>query len=309
VSGERAFGQGLYVFKEVARRLPAIGQANVKLKVRLGTTHGKPDCREPGAPGDGEEGVGALESRRAVVMNDEVARRRGLTHEPVSRHPCERIAARPARGIERLKLEGRAAAQLAPKDERIAPAAQATERPPRQIARFEEDDHCHLCELGFALVYDHLYGGRAQPTHGGALTERGQAPLQPAQSLASKADIPDRAGGEPGDDSDRGDADKLRHGGRNDSTPVARGWKRALREFLYGLTGYEIAQQALEIRATMETLFMLGVFGDMLGVPVLPPYYGLRLLPFVVPQIETWKRRVLRERELGTDHEHHLHGV
>jgi len=59
----------------------------------------------------------------------------------------------------------------------------------------------------------------------------------------------------------------------------------------------------------METLFILGVFGDMLGVPVLPPYYGLRILPFVVPQIESWKRRLVRERELGTDHEHHLHGL
>jgi hypothetical protein len=95
----------------------------------------------------------------------------------------------------------------------------------------------------------------------------------------------------------------------NDNTSASRGWRRSLREFLYGMSGYEIAQHALEIRASMETLFMLGVFGDMLGVPVLPPYYGLRLLPFVVPQIETWKRHVLRERELGSDHEHHLHGV
>jgi hypothetical protein len=84
---------------------------------------------------------------------------------------------------------------------------------------------------------------------------------------------------------------------------------RALKEFLYGLAGYEIAQQALEMRAAVERLFMLGLFGDMLGVPILPPYYSLRLLPYVVPQVETWKRSVLRERELGTDHEHHLHGV
>ena len=88
----------------------------------------------------------------------------------------------------------------------------------------------------------------------------------------------------------------------NDNTSVCRRWGRALREFVYGMSGYEIAQQALEIRASMETLFML-------GVPILPPYYSLRLLPYVVPQIETWKRRVLRERELGSDHEHHLHGV
>jgi len=87
------------------------------------------------------------------------------------------------------------------------------------------------------------------------------------------------------------------------------GWGRAAREFLYGFFSYEFAQQALEMRASMETLFILSVFGEMLGVPVLPPYYGLRLLPWVVPQIETWKRRVLRERELGSDHEHHLHGL
>jgi len=95
----------------------------------------------------------------------------------------------------------------------------------------------------------------------------------------------------------------------NDSTPAARGWKPALREFLYGMTGYEFAQQAQEIRASMETLFMLGVFGEMLGVPILPSYYGLRLLPWAMPQIGTWKRRCLRERELGDDHEHHLHGI
>jgi hypothetical protein len=95
----------------------------------------------------------------------------------------------------------------------------------------------------------------------------------------------------------------------SDGARPGAGWRKALREFFYGLSGYEIAQEALELRATLETLFMLGVFGDMLGVPILPPYYGLRLLPYVVPQIETWKRHVLRERELGTEHDHHLHGI
>ncbi len=80
-------------------------------------------------------------------------------------------------------------------------------------------------------------------------------------------------------------------------------------EFWYGMTSYEFAQQALEMRAALEKLLILGLFGDMLGVPVLPPYYGLRLLPFVVPQIEAWKHHLLRERELGSDHEHHLHGL
>ena len=95
----------------------------------------------------------------------------------------------------------------------------------------------------------------------------------------------------------------------NDSTRGAGDWKRAIREFVYGMTSYEFAQQALEMRASLEKLLLLGAFGDMLGVPVLPPYYGLRLLPFVAPQLGTWKRSLLRERELGSDHEHHLHGM
>jgi hypothetical protein len=96
---------------------------------------------------------------------------------------------------------------------------------------------------------------------------------------------------------------------QNDSTPIVPGWRQALREFLYGMTTYEFVQQTLEMRASMERLFMVGVFGDMLGVPILPSYYGLRLLPWVVPEIEAWKREVLREREFGDDHEHHLHGL
>ncbi|MGZ6123406.1 MAG: hypothetical protein ACXWLR_00510, partial [Myxococcales bacterium] len=67
-----------------------------------------------------------------------------------------------------------------------------------------------------------------------------------------------------------------------------------MREFFYGMTGYEMAQQALEIRASMESLFILVVFGDMVGLPLLPPLYSLRLLPYVAPQMHAWKRRVLR---------------
>ncbi len=87
------------------------------------------------------------------------------------------------------------------------------------------------------------------------------------------------------------------------------GAAKALREFLYGMFGYETAQQALEIRASLEALFMLVTFGDMIGVPVMPPYYALRLLPYVAGSVEGWKRRTLRDRQFGDDHGHHLHGV
>jgi hypothetical protein len=88
-----------------------------------------------------------------------------------------------------------------------------------------------------------------------------------------------------------------------------RGLLAALREFAYGMTGYEFARHAIETRATLENLFMVVVVGDMIGLPVIPPYYSLRLLPFVTPEITAWKRRVLREREFSDQHDYHLHGV
>ncbi len=84
---------------------------------------------------------------------------------------------------------------------------------------------------------------------------------------------------------------------------------QAIRELLYGMSGHEFARHAMASRAALETLFMLVVIGDMIGVPVLPPYYSLRVLPFVVPGIARWKRRVLRERHFTEDHEFDLHGV
>src|SRR5947208_793028 len=71
-----------------------------------------------------------------------------------------------------------------------------------------------------------------------------------------------------------------------------------LREFLYGMTGHEFARHAVAARASLEHLFILVTMGDLVGVPILPPYYSLRLLPYVVPQISTWKRRMLREKDL-----------
>jgi len=90
--------------------------------------------------------------------------------------------------------------------------------------------------------------------------------------------------------------------------PLAR-FSSALREFAYGMTGFEFARQALETRAALENIFVLSIAGDMIGVPVIPPYYSLRLLPYVVPDIALWKRRVLREREFTDEHQFHLHGV
>jgi hypothetical protein len=71
------------------------------------------------------------------------------------------------------------------------------------------------------------------------------------------------------------------------------------KEVMYGMASHDMSRSALRTRASMEHLFILITMGDLLGVPILPPYYSLRLLPYVVPQISTWKRRMLRERDIA----------
>ena len=71
-----------------------------------------------------------------------------------------------------------------------------------------------------------------------------------------------------------------------------------VREVTYGMASHDMTRHAMRTRASMEHLFILITMGDLLGVPILPPYYSLRLLPYVTPQISTWKRRMLREKDV-----------
>lgn len=73
---------------------------------------------------------------------------------------------------------------------------------------------------------------------------------------------------------------------------------RTVREFFYGLTGYEIAETARQRRAACEQVFVLALVGNLLGVPIPQSYYSLGLLPYLVTGIPVWKRRVLREKDL-----------
>ena len=73
---------------------------------------------------------------------------------------------------------------------------------------------------------------------------------------------------------------------------------KTIKEVLYGMSIHDMARYAWRTRSGLEHLFLLITLGDLVGLPILPPYYSLRLLPFVVPEISTWKRRLLREKDL-----------
>ncbi len=71
-----------------------------------------------------------------------------------------------------------------------------------------------------------------------------------------------------------------------------------LKGFMYGFMLYDAVRSFRRQRADLEHLFVLISFGDLIGVPILPPYYSLRLLPYIVPLLNIWRRRMLRERDL-----------
>ena len=73
---------------------------------------------------------------------------------------------------------------------------------------------------------------------------------------------------------------------------------KVIREVIYGMTVHEMDLELRREKGDLDHLFMLIVFGDLVGLPLLPPYYSMRLLPYIIPSIETWKRRLLRERDL-----------
>lgn len=68
-----------------------------------------------------------------------------------------------------------------------------------------------------------------------------------------------------------------------------------------------LAPYALKRRAELERIFMLLVEGHLIGLPFLPPFSGLRLLPYLVPQILYWRRRLaLWDEALETADLRHL---
>ena len=85
---------------------------------------------------------------------------------------------------------------------------------------------------------------------------------------------------------------------REEEPRGVRGLLGKVRKVTYGMAAHDMTRSALRTRGSMEHLFILVTMGDLVGVPILPPYYSLRLLPYVVPQISTWKRRMLREKDL-----------
>jgi hypothetical protein len=75
-------------------------------------------------------------------------------------------------------------------------------------------------------------------------------------------------------------------------------WKKVAYQILYGLTCHQLDLELKKEKDHLEDLFLLILCGDLVGVPVLPPYYSLKLLPYLIPVTQKWKCRILKEKDL-----------
>lgn len=69
--------------------------------------------------------------------------------------------------------------------------------------------------------------------------------------------------------------------------------KQTLHEFLTGAAlSWVMVPHALKQQKALEQIFMLMTVNDLMGFSLSPPLSGLSLLPFLVPQILSWHRRL-----------------
>ncbi len=77
-----------------------------------------------------------------------------------------------------------------------------------------------------------------------------------------------------------------------------RALAEALRQFLYGMTTYEMVRHLEREQAELENRLAMLAAGGILGMPLPANYYGLRLLPHLWPRLVGQRRSLWRERDL-----------
>jgi hypothetical protein len=79
---------------------------------------------------------------------------------------------------------------------------------------------------------------------------------------------------------------------------VKYSWIRTIKDYLEGLFLSGLIEGASTEKRCLDDLFMVALFGKLIGFPGLFNYYHLRLFPYCVKRVGPWKRRVLRERDM-----------
>lgn len=77
-----------------------------------------------------------------------------------------------------------------------------------------------------------------------------------------------------------------------------------VKQFLWGFMFFEWYHELQHERSKYNDVMNLILFGELIGIPLMNSTIGLRLLPFVLPELQSWKHRQLEEHEIVEEAPH-----
>jgi len=74
-------------------------------------------------------------------------------------------------------------------------------------------------------------------------------------------------------------------------------WLDTIRKYVKGFFLRGLVEGVTAQKRRLDEALVFCLFGNFIGFPGLFNYYHLRLLPYYMGQLSSWKRRVLREKD------------
>lgn len=68
--------------------------------------------------------------------------------------------------------------------------------------------------------------------------------------------------------------------------------------FLYGMLFFDLEMGVRKAMNSYNKSIMVALYADLLGVPILTNYYSFRLLPYLLRDLEEWKREISKEFDI-----------
>ncbi len=73
---------------------------------------------------------------------------------------------------------------------------------------------------------------------------------------------------------------------------------QGVRQFLWGFFLFEMSHELQKEKARYSDAVNLVIVGEMLGLPLMNSVITLRLLPYLLPELDGWKQRQLSEGDI-----------
>lgn len=74
--------------------------------------------------------------------------------------------------------------------------------------------------------------------------------------------------------------------------------KAIIKDLIFGFFAYQTHQQVVGLAQKYKDIIHVLLMGEFMGLPVLGTYYSLRLLPYLIEDMQGITERVLRERDV-----------